>query len=311
MSKVTVHRVDDQPLITSALHPDIGENIDGPSVIETPSWLPNRLGKYYMYFAAHEGKAIRLAYADKINGPWRYHEAGTLQVEDSLFCSVRPTPLGPRPDWVAPGRDWLYPHIASPDVHIDDDAKQIRMYYHGLLASGDQMTRVALSDDGISFTPMPELLGHGYFRVFRWRDYYYAISIPDILTRSINGLTDFAEGSGLRLPSMRHTAVLVIGNHLHVFWSEIGDMPERIYHGTINLTKDWVDWRIEHKCEVLRPQHLWEGTDRPLAASVPGAAYERKHELRDPCVFATADKLYLFYAGGGEAAIGLAKINGI
>ncbi len=310
MSKITAQRIGDQPLITSALHPDIGENINGPSVIEIPSWVPEPLGRYYMYFAAHEGHFIRLAYANELTGPWRYHQSGCLHVKDSLFCSTRPDSAGPRPDWVAPGRDWLYPHVASPDVHIDHVAKQFKMYYHGLLPSGDQMTRLALSDDGISFTPMPELLGRAYFRVFNWQDQHYAISIPDIVSRSRDGNTDFVEGPRLGIPAMRHTAVLVKGSRLHIIWSEIGDMPERLYHGTIDLTKDWMDWRIEHRCEILRPKLPWEGSDIPLVASVAGAAYERKQELRDPCIFAADGTAYLFYAGAGEAAIGLATIEG-
>ena len=87
---------------------------------------------------------------------------------DSLFCAERPPPPGPAPDWAKGGIDWLYPHIASPDVHVEPDDERIRMYFHGLLPDGAQMTRVALSRDGLAFEAVPALLGPAYFRAFRY-----------------------------------------------------------------------------------------------------------------------------------------------
>jgi hypothetical protein len=46
------------------------ENINGPSVIRAPSWIRKPLGKYYMYFAHHKGNHIRMAFANKPEGPW-------------------------------------------------------------------------------------------------------------------------------------------------------------------------------------------------------------------------------------------------
>ena len=74
-------------------------NINGPSLIKVPDWIENPLGKYYLYFANHGGKYIRMAYSDKVTGPYTIHENGTLRLEQS------------------PGHD----HIASPDVHIDNE----------------------------------------------------------------------------------------------------------------------------------------------------------------------------------------------
>jgi len=49
----------------------MGANVNGPSLIRAPAWLPNPLGRYYLYFAHHQGAYIRLAYADRLEGPWR------------------------------------------------------------------------------------------------------------------------------------------------------------------------------------------------------------------------------------------------
>lgn len=100
LGEVRVQRFATNPLITPASSPTLGENINGPSVIRVPSWLPNPLGRYYLYFAHHAGTFIRLAYADDVQGPWRIYEPGTLHLED------------------APA---FYDHIASPDVHVGLD----------------------------------------------------------------------------------------------------------------------------------------------------------------------------------------------
>lgn len=42
---VKATRLGDGPIITAATHPSIGTNIQGPSLIETPEWLPNRMGQ--------------------------------------------------------------------------------------------------------------------------------------------------------------------------------------------------------------------------------------------------------------------------
>jgi hypothetical protein len=65
-----VERLLGHPIITSGTHPSIGKNIQGPSLIRVPDWVKSPLGRYYLYFADHKGSYIRLAYADRIDGPW-------------------------------------------------------------------------------------------------------------------------------------------------------------------------------------------------------------------------------------------------
>lgn len=85
MTNLRATRLGDGPLIDSSAHPSIGTNIQGPSLLAVPEWVPNPLGRYYLYFADHKGRHIRLAYADEVEGPWQIHEPGALQLEDSLF----------------------------------------------------------------------------------------------------------------------------------------------------------------------------------------------------------------------------------
>jgi hypothetical protein len=59
------------------------------------------------------------------------------------------------------------PHIASPDVHVDEPGPRIVMYFHGLEAVGNQVTRVATSPNGIDFNAQPEVLGRPYMHAFQ------------------------------------------------------------------------------------------------------------------------------------------------
>ena len=55
LSSVTITRLMDKPIIGPDLHPSIGENIQGPSLMQVPDWVKDPLGEYYLYFADHKG----------------------------------------------------------------------------------------------------------------------------------------------------------------------------------------------------------------------------------------------------------------
>ena len=71
-------RFPENPLVSVTTAPSLGDNVNGPSVIRVPAWIPHPLGRYYMYFAHHKGGYIRLAYANSLAGPWRVYEPGFL-----------------------------------------------------------------------------------------------------------------------------------------------------------------------------------------------------------------------------------------
>ena len=284
-----VERFTANPIIFPDMDTRMGANINGPSLIRVPDWLPNAMGRYYLYFAHHKHDYIRLAYADHLDGPWTTYEPGTLQLRDSFF----------------------YDHVASPDVHVDEDAREIRMYYHGIFAERTQKSRVALSRDGISFTAHPEVLGNSYIRVFMWQGYHYALGMPGIFYRSKDGLTDFEQGPTLFSPDMRHTAVKVTGSTLNVLYSNVSDMPESILLSRIELTGDWMDWKESEPVTVMEPTAAYEGVDLPLAPSVRGLSVEPVRQLRDPGIFEEAGTDYLLYSVAGEQGIAIAKMSGL
>lgn len=158
---------------------------------------------------------------------------------------------------------------------------------------------------------VPRVLGLSYFRVFQHRGWYYAIGMPGVFYRSVDGLADFEPGPQFFTKDMRHCAVHVKENVLHVLFSNAGDSPERILHATLDLQPDWRSWRVSEPRVVLEPQMAYEGVDLPLEPSVRGWAPEPVRQLRDPCVFEEHGKLYLLYSVAGEHGIALARLTGL
>lgn len=319
---VTVTRLGDGPIIHSKLDPSIGVNIQGPSVIPVPDWVEDPLGKYYLYFADHKGHYIRLAYADAVTGPWKIHIPGTLRIEDSYFLTEQPAvSKEQRREYEAYFAnthehfphdriiDLTVPHIASPDVHLDEVNQRIVMYYHGLDGLASQVSRVAVSNDGINFTARPEILGRTYWRAFDWQGDRYGLAMPGQFYRSKEPLGGFDAGPLLFNPKMRHSAIMVRGDQLWVFWTQAGDAPEHIKLSTVQLSGDWMNWQQVDHGEVLRPEKSWEGANAPLVPSMRSTAYGNLNELRDPALLLDSGRIYLFYAVAGESGIAVAELT--
>ena len=319
-----VTRLVDAPIITPDLHPSIGENIQGPSLIRVPDWVSDSLGKYYLYFADHKGSYIRLAYADDLKGPWQVYPPGSLQLADSLFLTEPPDAPAEAVEEIKKQRQLLRgadelphglveelttPHIASPDVHVDSTNQTIVMYFHGLEGLGRQVTRMATSPDGIHFAARPEILSRSYLRAFQHGGHTFALVMPGQVYRFNDGLPSLEEGPLLFNKNMRHAALLKKEESLYVFWSQVGDTPERILMSTIDLSVDWQEWRDTEAVEVLRPERPWEGAEAPLTPSVRSVAYGYVNQLRDPAIFSEDGHTYLLYSVGGESGIGVAELD--
>ena len=317
---VRVERLLDAPILAPGVHPSIGENIQGPSLIRVPDWVENRLGAYYLYFADHKGRYIRLAYADDLLGPWRIHAPGSLQIADSHFLTAPPdvppdeeARLRALPSDLGHDRfvEATTPHIASPDVHVDKENRRIVMYFHGLEGVSRQRSRVATSSDGIHFVAGPETLGRTYMRALRHDGYTYIMSMPGQWYRSRDPFGGFEEGPLLFNSNMRHAALLKRGETLFVFWTQVGEVPERILLSTIDISGDWTTWTETSGVEVLRPAFDWEGADAPLEPSVRSTAYGHVNQLRDPAIFEDAEsgRVFLLYAVAGESGIAIAEVH--
>lgn len=317
-----IERLPGNPMIRPHMDARMGTNINGPSLIRVPTWIDDPLGTYYLYFADHKGHYIRLAYADRLQGPWRMYEPGTLQLEQSHFLTTPPEvppELQPRLADMekqragmvgveSPLENATAVHIASPDAHVNDENREIRLYFHGLEGCRYQVSRVATSNDGIHFQAAPEILGPSYLRLFRYQDWYYGMAMPGMFYRSKDGLTQFEPGPTLFNPHMRHAGLLRRDDCLYVFWSQVGDAPERILLSMIDLRLNWMAWQASAPTEALRPEHAWEGSHEPIAASIRGAINIPVHQLRDPAIFEEDGRVFLLYTVAGESGIAIAEV---
>lgn len=318
-------RLRQNPLITVDLSPTLGGNVNGPTVVRVPDWIDRPLGRYYMYFANHMGTFIRLAYADAVTGPWRIYEPGVLHVRDTAFFRPLPDPKETLADF--------YTHVASPEVFVDPVRRRIVMWVHGWWTNGErwpgdpaaarawarqrgygQFTQAAESSDGLRFEVRPAITRTSYLRVFQYGGYFYGLSRLGQLARSRDPLTAFEIGPNPFHDSehanrIRHVGLVLRGDRLVVYFTAIGDAPERVLMSTIALTPDWTTWQASRPVEVLRPDAPYECADMPIAPSEAGDVEDKVRQIRDPFVFQELDQAYLFYSTCGEQGIAGANIT--
>lgn len=278
---------------------DDGENINGPSIIRTPHWLPNPLGKYYLYFAHHHGSYIRLAYADDLEGPWLIWHPGSLKLTDQVAC---------------------YDHIASPDVHIDHQNKLIFMFYHGVdLKSGTQLTFLAQSEDGINFNSnSSKPIANFYFRAVPYLMGWIGVAKGGYAYLSSGALDDFrpltnpifkvSDSMANKPGDIRHVALNIYGQNLIVYYTKIGDMPERIFKSIVSLNQDLENLVAINESLVIFPSHEWEGSHLPLLPSKKGSSKRPENAIRDPAFFKDEGRSYLLYSIAGEYGIGIVEL---
>jgi len=289
---------------------EIGNNINGPSLIKAPNWLPNCLGRYYLYFGHHFGQNIRMAFSNNLTGPWNIYKGGVLHLKETPFTHERPN--AKQPQWATEeGVDGLYPHIASPDVHINTREKSLEMFFHGLDHDGEQRSLRALSNDGLTWWVQSQRIKQTYLRVFRYKNIKYALGWGgQILRQNSDGTFELGPWS-FGDQGHRHASALVQGDKLHVVWTRIGDAPEQILYSTIDISLPWRDWYATEGQVILKPKFDWEGANLPISNSTVGGLTKQEHALRDPFLFEQNEEIYMLYAGGGETCIGIAKLSSI
>ena len=307
-------RVCRQPLLTvSDCNWDLGHgSIMFPSVIDMSGKVASPLARYYMYLAAHGGKGIMLALADRPEGPWRLYDRNPVHALE-----------------MAPE---LWAHISSPDVVWVPETGRLHLYYHGPNAApdvGGQHTGMATSTDGLRFTPSPDnpIITNGppeswrasmaaYIRVFRIGERFHGMFMGhrsemvgkapvscELWAHSDDGLTwqfepetvvlaaDPDQGDHVRI---RHVGVWSDGRSAWVFYSTY-DSPD-MQREIIRLA------RIPFDGDRPGP------TERLGTCLVPTQPWERD-ELRDPYPLVVDGRLWLYYAGGGEEGIGVAHTD--
>ena len=334
---------DGNPIITPSMfsNSNDGISINGPSLIRVPDWIPanrrvNSNAQYYLYFADHDGAYIRMAWAADIEGPYRLYDdftsPGDRGVLDNAGDDI----------FLDNGVRIEENHLASPDVHVDNENQRIIMYFHSGSSffvnnseQNRQVTWVSTSPYGLEFFDNIESahLGTSYFKVFEANGDLYSLDNSAGINRapSLNNPWSAPNGhdftdrlwdrnpSGdvfqddIPLPSadlrVRHTGVHVDGDTLLAFYSRRGEFQERIQLSTVDIDRDWSDWDPTYPpIEILAPNPGWEGGERTMENSETSFGVN-VNQLRDPDVFRDNDgQLYLLYSGNGEGGIGIAKL---
>ena len=323
--RVRATRLPQNPLVTLASSPTVGDNINNPAVIRVPSWVERPLGRYYMYFAHHMGGFIRLAYANTLEGPWRIYEPGVLDVRDTAFYRPQPDPPENLEDF--------YTHVASPEVLIDDANHRFVLWVHGWWTEGTmwpvgeaaarqwarqhgygQYTQPAVSPDGLHFVTRPAITQTSYLRVFPHAGSLYGMSRLGLLLRSTDPLGRFETGpnpfrGGPFGNRVRHVAVMRRGGLLLVFFTAIGDAPERIMMASIDTSGDWTTWKTSDAVEILKPEAPYECPSLPNLPSEAGDVKGPVQQIRDPFVFEENGRSLLFYSFCGEQGIAAATLD--
>lgn len=310
---------------------DDGKNINGPSLIRIPASIPATRrahpdAQYYLYFAHHNGRYIRLAWAAKIAGPYTLFRPGVGVLSLNQPPAVPAGEPGNRLIAVS-ATSAVGGHIASPDMHFDARLGRFVMIFHGWsfhrTQTGESWRRdrseqksfVALSADGLDFSRElgPEVLERSYLRVFEWAGQRYA-SAFDGFYRSRDPGNWFAPYERLpasfsALARARHTALRRNGNRLDVFYTETGEAPEHLRVARLELGPEPRDWRLREDQPLLVPEAAWEGGSLPVIPSLPGPAHRPENAFRDPAYFRDEDGCeYLLYSVQGERGIALARI---
>ena len=320
-----VTRFSTNPLVTVKSSATLGGNVNGPTVIRVPDWVERPLGRYYMYFANHRDVYIRLAYADAVTGPWKIHDPGVWHVRDSALYR-------PQPDSARFGG--FNTHFASPEIFVDHANRRIVLWAHGWYTNGEhwptepkaaqqwanekgygQFTQGAVSSDGLRFTAQPAITKESYIRVFQRGGELYGLSRLGVLLRAPDALASFEVGpnafrdTAYGSTRVRHVALVPRGDRLFVFFTAIGDAPERLLMSTIDMTKPWTDWTVGALVDVMQPERDYECADLPIAKSAVGDIFEPARQIRDPHVLEDEGKMYLFYVTCGEQGVAGAEIT--
>ena len=321
-------RFSQNPLITQQMSARLGDDINGPSLIRVPAWVEHPTGRYYLYFAHHKGSFIRMAYANDLTGPWKLYEPGVLDVKDTEFYR-------PQPDNPAISENF-YTHVASPEVIVDEANHRFVMLVHGWFTAGKkwpndpreaarwsrengyaQYTQSTVSMDGLHFTALPGIAARtSYARVFRWKNLWYSMGRLGLLGRAEQLPGEFESGpnpfdGGAYAGKVRHVATLLRGDKLYVFFSGIGDAPERILLSAIALSGDWRTWKASAPVEVLRPEASYECTGLPLVPSKAGEAEGPENALRDPGLIDDKGRVVMIYSYCGEQGLAAADVTAL
>jgi hypothetical protein len=294
-------RVSEKPLLDLSAVPWASrkKTIMVPTVLDMAQYMREPVDRFYMYYAPHHSEGIGLATAPHPEGPWKpYPENPIITLEQ--FPGIRG-------------------HISALEVLPQPEKGRFLGYPHGSGLKSGQDTVIGSSQDGVHFAPIQgapilssdpactwEQGGASYLRIFQYRGMIYGIFKSECqhgLVRSKDGINwDYWRRNPLIEPvaeesefnRIRHTSVIIINDILYLFYSTYTASNlscEAIKLATWTLADDWNDWEeLTRRGVIFGPELVWE-----------------ENNVRDPYMLKYGDTVYMYYVGGNEKGIALAK----
>lgn len=325
------------------LLPNRGGSVNTPAPLRVRPWMaknnPSLFGHdvfTIMYYSGHvSGSTIKLLTLEESNKGRRWKDPGVVLSFEPMPCQS----------------------VHSPSILASDKDELLIMYVHGHKcenlpdAKWGQPTLLYSSSDGVTWTRESFEVEGGndlfYFTApVRRRPprrensqaedgHYYAMSrvYPTarnphaFLLRSKELGGPWQRGPelarGLRHFDLHPSDDEAETGGFHVWFSMIGDAPERILLGSIDTTsEDWMDWKLLPGPRILAPERWYEHGRMPIQVSKEGAAAGNMlHQINKPRFLpdddyrvdsaASSDYVmsgFLFYVVQGEKGVAVARV---
>lgn len=301
--------------------------INGPMPIYVRSWMNEYYHRYSLLLFASSHTASGDEEVDlKVMGlelnkeTWKCLHSFSLRRKEHLRCNS----------------------LHSPSIAVDEEQQRLYMYIHGHGCHGakQQPTLLFTSHDGLSWDfdqaklrRPPYLLWDLFYlsapRYSPRDDFYYAIAKTQedsigsaVLCRSKSLHGPFEQGPIL-MKGGRHMDMYIHpgSSDMYVFFTLIGDAPERILLGMIDRSPasggshNWLDWKFLPGPIIIQPEYEFEHGNAPLKPSKPGPGLTVLNEIRDPHFLPHNDtdlkKLsgFLFYTVQGEQKLAMSTLQ--
>ena len=124
-----------------------------PSVVEVGSSSAlrkvDRKANFYLYYAAHRGKCIKMAWAQFLEGPWHDYNNPTF----AHGCGVMPLPKRRKRGRGQRQGTFGWDHVSAPHVLYNAKHRRFVMFFHGRHGGrGGHSSFIATSQNGFDFS---------------------------------------------------------------------------------------------------------------------------------------------------------------
>ena len=288
-----------------------------PCLVRRPPFVTATSDDWLLFFGGHWGDTLYVAHSDAPDAApeaWTILDTGVTMARVRALAGTSPSAAD---------------HVSSPHVVVDESANELVMWFHCGREASNQTSWYATCD-GLDLTSwsMPASAvdtfddeatsSATYVRPMQLANKtWVAIGSTGVLWVSSS---DDGRGGWTRVldpnwktPNwtpenmQRHYCQLVIGDTMHVFYTRLNDVPERIMATHLNLRDRY--WVQAPGVEIIRALYAWEGADLEPTAHGGGGAGSRVNALRDPHLVHDSGRFWLTYAYAGEYGIGIVDVT--